>query len=230
MATRGRLKASIRQNLHDESTVRFTEEDLNESFQDAYDDIAALTQCFSASVTLNWQSGLVYYDFKEMGVTDYLGTVAIFNNVTNMWLRDDLTVRNFDQLRRDWETWNGSPQYWAPVSPAKIAVAAHYADSGIDGAFDGYAFSNAFFISSVAVGTFKLSYYTTAPLASDDSYVPLVASDVQTLFENYVTADMLEQDEQYSKASDYWAKYYEGVDEYALRVKKINQSDLLMRV
>ncbi len=227
--TRSQIKTNVRENLSDTPSVRFTEDDLNESFQDAYDDIAILTQCFSKSVTLFWEGGRIYYDFKQLGVSDYLGTVAIFNNVTNMWLRDDLHIRNFDQLRRDWETWNGSPQFWAPVSPSKVAIAAHYPNTATDGAFSYLAFSSAFFINS-SVGTFNLLYYTIAPLVTSDSYVPLIASDVQTLFENYMTADMLEQDEQYVKAADYWDKYYEGIDEYALRVKKINQNDLLLRV
>ncbi len=228
--TRGQIKNTIRENLSDLNSVRFTDDDLNESLQDAYDDIAALTQCFTKSTTLNWEGGLAYYDFKSLGVGDYLGTTAIFNHVTNMFLCDDMSTRNFDQLRRDWETWNGSPQYWSPVSPSRIAIAPHYVPTTGGGAFNPYAFSNAYYIGSGSLGIFDLYYYATAPVLTSDNQVPLIATDVHDLFEFYVTADMHEQDEQYVKADDFWAKYYEGVDEYKDRVKRINKTDLLMRV
>lgn len=230
MSTRGQLKSTIRENLDDANAVRFTDDDLNESFQDAYDDIAALTQCFTQRVTLRWESGLSYYDFKSIGVTDYLGTIAIFNNVNNQYLRDDLSTRDFDNLRRDWELWIGTPQFWAPISPDKIAIAAKYLSTSVNGAFNPYAFSSAYFIGGVAVGTFDLTYSTTAPTVTDDATSPLIASDMQVMFEYYMTADMLEQDEEFAKANVFFTKYYECVRDFSKRVKVINKHDLLLRV
>src|ERR1700757_560579 len=111
--TRGQLKTSSRTNLNDLGVTFWSETDLNDSFQDAYDDVVCLSQCIIKSVTLNWISNLVYYDpVVDCGVTDYLAPVAIFNNMTNLWLRDDLNLRDMDRLRRDWECWQGTPQFW----------------------------------------------------------------------------------------------------------------------
>jgi hypothetical protein len=43
--TRGQLKADVQDNLSDLNLNFFSDDDLNQSFQDAYDDIAILTQC-----------------------------------------------------------------------------------------------------------------------------------------------------------------------------------------
>ena len=97
--TRGQIKNTVRVNLDDLGVTFFSEDDLNDSLQDAYDDIVCLSRCIVKRVEINWIENLSYYDFAgELGITDYLATVAIFNQVTNRWLRDDLTVRDFDRI------------------------------------------------------------------------------------------------------------------------------------
>src|ERR1017187_6984816 len=230
---RGQIKLTVRQNLDDNGVSFYSDDDLNESLQDAYDDIVCMSQCVTKTVTLKWIGSLSYYDFKnDLGLVDYLAPVAIFNYATNRWLRDDLTLRDLDRLRRDWELWIGTPQFWCSSDPAHIAIAPKYQDSGVTpGAFAPLAFSNAFFIGTVStLSNFKLVYWATAPVLSGDSDNFLTASDVQNLFEFYCTADMLEGAEEFDKASEYWEKYYSSLVEYSSRVKKINRSDLLLRV
>lgn len=208
--TLGQLKASVRTNLNDAGVTFWTEVDLFDSFQDAYDDIVCLSQCIAKSVTLSWLSNLNYYDLvADCGVTDYLGTVAIFNYMTNRWLVDNLTTRDFDKIRRDWELWEGTPQFWTSVDYKRIVVAPRY---------------------GTATGTFKLVYWATAPTLSDDGSVFLIASDQLTLLEYYVTADMLEQAQEFNKAAEYWEKYYTDLEDYSDRVKRNNKADLLLRI
>ncbi len=230
--TRGQLKTTIRINLNDSGVTFWSESDLNDSLQDAYDDIVCLSQCVVKSVTLNWLGNLSYYNFRDdYGITDYLATVAIFNNATNLWLRDDLNLRDLDRLRRDWECWVGTPQFWVTSDPLHIAIAPKYNTLAVLGAFNPFAFSDAFFIgSSSLVQTFKLVYWAQAPVLLNDSSTFLTASDVQNLFEFYTTADMLEQAQEFTKASEYWDKYYNSLIEYSDRVKVNNKSDLLLRV
>lgn len=230
--TRGQLKTTVRQNLADEGVTRFTDDDLNESLQDAYDDVVALSQCYIRRTTINWVSDLSYYDFSALGVTDYLCTQAIFNNVTNQWLRDDLTVRDFDNIRRDWEIWIGTPQFWAPCSFTKIAIAAKYLGAVTSGAFNPFAFSSAYYIGSglTSLGTFDLIYAAVAPTFTSDSSVPLVAADAHELLEFYATGDLLEQDEEFKKSNEFFEKYYTGTQTYKARVKSLAKSDLLLRI
>src|SRR5690348_12678 len=144
--TRGQIKADIQANLVDLSINYYSDDDLNQSIQDAYDDIAVISQCIQKKATLTWQSAKSYYNFKALGVTDYLGTIAIFNNVTNLFLFDHLSLRDFDRLRRDWEMWNGAPQFWAPSDFVNVAICAKYIANGSGGAFDPATFSSAFYI------------------------------------------------------------------------------------
>lgn len=231
--TRGQIKATIRLNLDDNGVTFYSDDDLNESFQDAYDDIACMSQCVCKNVILQWQPQLSYYDFiTDFGVQDYLATTAIFNYTTNRWLRDDLTIRDFDRIRRDWELWEGTPQFWASSDPRHIAIAPKYQIGGrTPGAFNPNAFSDAFFVGTGnSLGNFKLIYWAQAPVLVSNLDTLLTASDVQNLFEFYVTADMLESAEEFSKAGEYWEKYYNSLEEYSGRVKRINKSDLLLRV
>ncbi len=230
--TRGEIKYIIRTNLADLGVVNYSEATLNDSLQDAYDDIAVLTQFNVKEVTLNWRSGLSYYNFPTLGVADYLMPVAIFNNITNRYLRDDLNLRDFDRIRRDWENWTGTPQFWAPSDPYTIAIAAKYTGTVVSGAFDFNSFSSAFYIGTgfAALGSFLLTYSAIAPQWVDDNDTPLIATDVQNLFEFYCTADMLEQFEEFSKANEYWERYWPSIDNYAARVKANNKADLLLRV
>lgn len=231
--TRGQLKADVQDNLTELNLNYFSDDDLNQSFQDAYDDIVILTQCIQKQSTQNWVSNLSYYNFQSLGITDYLGTIAIFNNVTNLWLRDDLSLKDFDRIRRDWETWIGTPQFWAPSDPLNIAVAAKYlASVSTVSAFWSGTFGPAFFIDTTygTLGTFVLYYWALAPTFVSDNDIPLVASDMQVLFTNYVTADLLEQAQEFTKAQDYWILYNAGIDSYSDRVKRNVKSDLLLRI
>lgn len=230
--TRGQIKTIVRANLDDSGISFYSETDLNESLQDAYDDIASLSQCICLSVDLDWIGSLSYINFvTDYGLSDYLATVAIFNYSTKRWLRDDLNLRDFDRIRRDWENWIGTPQFWASSDPLHIAVAPKYlATAGGSGSFDYLSFSDAFDIGSGSIGTFKLLYWAQAPVLASDLSTFLMASDVQNMLEFYATADMLEAAEEFGKAQEYWEKYYNSLMQYSERVKRNNKSDLLLRV
>lgn len=229
--TRGVIKSIVRTNLNDNGITFWSDSDLNDSIQDAYDDIVCLSQCIPKTATFKWIGQLTYYDaIQDLGLTDYLSTVAIFNYSTNLWLRDDLNLRDLDRLRRDWECWIGTPQFWVSTSPRHFAIAPKYPTQRSNGAFSAPAFSEAFYIGSNSLNSFKILYWATAPILTGDSSTLLTASDVQNMFEFYVTADMLEQAQEFSKAAEFWGKYYDSLTEYSQRVKANNKSDLLLRV
>lgn len=212
--TRGDIKTNIRTNLADAGVTFYSEDDLNDSIQDAYDDIACLSQCILKKVTLNWSvvANLVYIDHKiDQSITDYMGVVAIFNNNTNFWLRDDCSLKDLDRVRRDWENWTGQPQFWCPSDPQRVVVAPH-------------------FLTGTTTGTYDLYYWGLAPTLSSDSDTFLIAADMQQLLEFYVTGDLLEQAQEYKKALGWLTKYYPVIQDYKERVERINKADLLLRV
>lgn len=208
MANFTTLKANARRDLDDIGVKHFPAADINAVAQDAYDDIVAYTQCIIKKTTLNWVGDLSYYDFKTLGVSDFLSCLAIYNNVNRRWLFDDKTIRHFDGMRWDWELANGTPENWAALNFKYTAVFPKYKTSS---------------------GNFDLYYAATAPVIVDAS-TPLIATDFQKLITNYIIGSLLEEIEEFTKANDYWIKYYADREEYRERVKNIAKSDLLMVV
>lgn len=223
--TRSELRANVRANLNNAGVTFFQDADINASLQDAYNDICTKCQCIVKSVTLNFLSQVVYYDFlagnpnplngmqpQNTPVTDFLGVIAIFNNNTNLWLRDDLNKRDLDKIRIDWELWTGQSQYWCPISLKYIAVAPRL---------------------QAGSGTFILWYWAQAPLWNDENDTtlePLVANDMQDMFEEFATADLLCSAEEPTKAANWWGKYLSGREEYKQRCRDNARADLLQRI
>src|SRR5438093_12432235 len=86
--TRGQIRDNVRVNLSDVGITFYTDQEINESIQDAYNEIVAKTLCNIKSVTYPWSSvSGNYIDFvSDFALVDYIGTYAIFNNLTNWWL------------------------------------------------------------------------------------------------------------------------------------------------
>ncbi len=201
------IKSSVKSNL-DDVGVFFSEADLTESLEDAHSEILFLSKCRVKKLTLDFIAR-PYYDFKILGVEDFIACMAVYNNNTNRWLFDDLTVRDFDDIRQDWELWTGTPQNWAPVNLDLVAIVPYM---------------------SPAEGNFDLYYVAKAPTLTDTSESPLLATDAQKLLEFYCTADLLEQAEEFTKASTYWKEYFEGLMEYSDRVRNLARRDLLLKI
>src|SRR5439155_8110884 len=121
------IKARVRKDLNDKGITYFSDTDLNESFEDAYSDIVALTNCIIKKTQVNFTTD-VYYDFRVLGVSDFMAVTAIFNNNTNRWLFDDKTLRDYDLIRDNHETWNGTPWWWATVNHQWTCIEPHYSE------------------------------------------------------------------------------------------------------
>jgi hypothetical protein len=199
------IKDNIRVNLNDAGITFFSADDINDSVQDAYDDIAFQTHCIVKKTSLDFETRP--YQAISTQISDYLTTLAIFNKNNNRWLLDCLTVRDFDKIRVDWELWTGTPLFWAAASFQLNVILPSYA--------------------TVPSSQMDVYYAAQAPTVVDaDS--PLVAVDYQDLFEFYSTADLLEQNEEYVKASPYWELYMSKIPDYRDRVKRLAKRDLLL--
>lgn len=217
MSTFTQIKANIRTELGDSIASSFSQQDIDDSVQDAYNEVVCLSQCIIKKVSaISFQANLNYYDMTTI-VTDYLATTAIFSNLTNLWLLDDKTIKDFDKDRIDWELWTGSPIWWAPCNDAKrIAMVPRL---------------------TTATGTFDLYYWATAPTIINSSS-PLVPLDFHNLIEIYSIADLLESYEEFNKAHAFWEEFWgisdgeqnfdQGIYALAARSKNIAKSDLTL--
>lgn len=202
------VRTDIRENLNDSGITYYSAADLVESMEDAYLDILFHSRCLIKKVTLSFIAGC-YYDFKFLGVEDFMCVIAIFNNNTNRWLDDSTSLRQLDQIRTNWEVTEGQPQLWCPVSFEHNVIWPYL---------------------SVPTGTFDLYYAATAPAISDFTETPSIASDNQSLIEYYSTGDLLEQGEEIIKANEYFKLYNEDLETYASRVKLLARRDLLIKI
>jgi hypothetical protein len=202
------IKTDIRENLNDSGITYYSAADMTESMEDAYSDVLFRTRCSIKKVTLSFIAGC-YYDFKFLGVEDFMCVIAIFNNNTNHWLLDDVTIKDLDSIRTDWEIAEGQPQVWCPLN-FELNVIWPYL--------------------SVPTGTFDLYYAAKAANIDDDTDTPLIASDAQSLLEQYCSGDLLEQAEEYTKANEYFKDYEDTLSEYFDRVKNLARRDLLIKI
>lgn len=209
------IRGNVLNNLNDAGGVFDSAAEVNAYILDAYTDIISESRCIIKTVVLAWQPNVNYYSFltgngTNPPVTDYLATIAILNQVSNLWLRDDISLRDFDRLRRDWEVWAGTAQFWASHSYARIAICPKPTTN--------------------LSGSFTLFYWAQSPATFADSDTPLISNDMQTLLEWYPTAECIETAGEPSKAATWWAQYFSKLQEYKERTSKLNASDLLLRV
>jgi len=209
---RGQLKTILKTNLAEAGVTDgyFDDNELNEAIQDAYSYTVAHSLCYVKRQNgLSWQNSTNYYDFVTLGITDYIATCGIFNNVNNQWLRDDLPIRGFDILRTDWELWIGCPQYWAPHSLKYVAVAPRF---------------------DTATGTYDIVYYAKAPTLTSNSDTFVIADDKNNLLEYRCTAVLLETANEESKSQIWNSQFNEELESYIERTRSLAKSDLMNRL
>jgi hypothetical protein len=223
MALFSAISTEISDELNDTGVVYFNTTDITAAMQDAYNLVASITQCIVKKTTLSFQNNLTYYDFTDntnysaIYVSDFLVPLAIFSNLTNLWLLDDKTLRDFSRDRVDWENWTGAAVWWAPCNDGrKLAFVPKL---------------------RTASGTFDLYYAATAPtIVLSNS--PLFPSDFHALIKFWSMFSLLADAQEYSKAQLFWDEFWgtsdgdqdynKGVFALQSRVKNIAKADLMM--
>ncbi len=211
-ANRATLRDSILENLQGSTAASnyYQVADINDSIQDAYNEVVAKTRCIVKKVTCNWASSKNYYDpIVDLGISDFLGVIGLFDHNSNLWLRDDVSMRDFNRIRRDWEVWSGYSQFWAPHSQQRFAVCPALA---------------------VGVGTFDFWYYAIAPTLTDDTTATLLPSDMDILLTDYATFDLLESAQEITKAASYMARYENKKVILQERAHNLAAQQLLLRI
>lgn len=187
----------ILRNLWDEGVVFYTLSDCLTSIQDAYDEVVVYSECIEKTTTIPFQANLIYYDFYN-GIPDFYRPASIFNQATGRWLPFQDT-KQFLKTRFDWELAVGTPWFYSQINFQFTAFYPHLRAAG---------------------ESFDLFYKAKADKLTTDS-IPSVPDTYVYALENYATADLLEQVQEFKKASDYWQKYYKQIED--LRVDVITR-------
>lgn len=167
----------VQRNLDDLSANFFDPVvDIAPSVQDGYNLTAALCETIENRQSVNFQGGLVIYDFSSL-ITDFLRVYGIFNNETNRWMEPTTLLRLW-QMRDDWELCNGQPYMFWPISYQHVAL---------------------FPVPATSTGSMTVMFKAKAATLTANAVPVLPESNVDAL-EDWATGDLLTQCEEFTKA------------------------------
>ncbi len=181
--------------------------DLNDSIQDGLDEVVAFTGCVFKSATIPFTQNTTYYNMLSL-IPDYVGVVAIFNAVIRRWMTPS-SLRKFNQVRIDWETVGGTPFYFSPVSHRYLAI-----------------FRKPLVPS---YGNMYVFYTASAPVLTDDTLIP-IPEDHITALESYSIQDLWEQNQEFSKASNYLETYSKNLETLRVYMQNRRNADRQMNL
>lgn len=179
--TRAELRTRLK--LYHENTTYYTDIDFNDSIQDGYDEVVALTGCILKAAVIPYVPSLTYYDMRVL-IPDYVGVIAIFNPNNKRWLCPT-SILKLEQVEDDWETRIGTPDSFAPVSHRYVAIYRKM---------------------TVLYGDMWVYYVASAPTLTDSD--PLIGIPEEYMpVENYVITDLYEQQQEWTKALGQFRDY-----------------------
>lgn len=187
--TRDEIVARASQNLNDFGYF-YKADDFNDSIQDAYDEVVSLTGCYPKATTVAVTANKSYYDLPTL-ITDFVALRGIYNHRIKRWLIPK-SMRWLDAQRDDWEITNGEPEYFVPINFKYVAIYPRPTSTS---------------------GNFWVFYYAAADtlIGSSTPNLPSVSGDES--LENYITADLFEQAEEWLKAQEYYGEYLKSLGE-----------------
>lgn len=203
--TRDQISDRVQRHLNDEG-IFYTVDDLNDSIQDGYAEVAAFTGCIFKATSINLTANLTYYDMGAL-IPDYLAVTSIFNPATKRWLQPT-NLRLLEELRSDWELATGNPFLFWPVNFRFIAIYPRV---------------------TVSSGTLYIFYRANADTLTGTS-TPQFPEENQSVLENYVQCDLQEQAEEFIKAKLEFNSYISSITELKQAQRSFRFPDLPMRL
>lgn len=200
----------IRQNLHDNGMTYYSIEDINESIQDAYDEIVIYSECIEKSIDIpvnslvnTPESANPWTNIRKL-IPDYYRLIGVLNQSTRQFLTPQID-REQDELRIDWQLSTGNVYDYVINGP------------------DWVGFPNSY--NQTANKPLRVFYKASAPKLTHDNQAFRILIDFQILIEWYCTADLLEQNQELIKAQGYWNQYEPKLDEYRDKIQILSRSD-----
>lgn len=204
---RAEFKAIIQPNLGDIGSSFYSVEDLNNSIQDAYDEMVVLfgLRAKRALLTLHPQASFINV-FQQ--VPDYCGAIAVWDVQMKRFLYDDVGWPFGFQKFGRWQTLNLRPTHWAPVDTQTIV----------------------FMGKTLAPIDYELHYFAGAPVLSFDADQIDLPRNLVSTMEEYVYADLLEQFEEYTKAQIHWDNFARAIGDVGSRLSNVARSAIRSRL
>lgn len=201
-----RVDLQVRLQNHFNNSVYYDIQSMNDSIQDGMDDAAAFAGgIIFKSTTLAFQQDVTYYDMLTL-LPDYIGLYAMFNHTINRFMFPT-SVKQLDQVRIDWESAYGVPYYFVPINHRYIAI---YKKPSIPN-----------------YGEMFVYYIAAAPVLTDSTEIQIPDDHIKAL-ESYCIQDLWAQQQEFTKASEYFETYIKDLEDLRVWVKNRRNSDRQM--
>jgi len=204
--TRDNLTARVRFNLADAGVTYYSADDLNDSIQDAYDEVVALTACIESAGTMAFVSDQIFYNAID-DISDFMRPIAVKNSNTLRFL-DIIFLKSLDSFRDDWEQGVGSSEYLGLIDSKWMTPFPHM---------------------GTGAGNLEVFYKASANTLGA-STVPTIPTQFQKILEFYSTADMLEQMEEFEQAGKAWQDYIAELQRFKNFLKDRVMSDRIAQL
>lgn len=201
--TRDEIAGKIRRNLNDAGITYYSAEDINDSIQDGYDEIAVYSECIEKRVELSFLANRTYINIRNL-VPDYFRPIYIYSDSNGRYL-DLVDDRDLLSYRQNWEMIMGSISEYMILDSNQL---------GFSGRLN----------SVTSRDTFKLFYKATANILTSTA-VPQINTNYQQLLIDYGTADLLEQNQEFQKATRKWMSYETMLEDYRTKIQLLAKSD-----
>lgn len=211
--TYSQLDTKVRENLNDWAVTYYDANDIFDSTQDAYDEIAVYCECIEkivdipVSLLVNNEAGAKPWTNVRSIINDYYRPIAILNRTTKQFLTPSID-RDNDDYRADWQLLNTGSVF----------------DFIINGT-EWIALPNGYF--DINHKPLRMMYKASAPrlVKGNGNEIFKILTEYQKLLEYYVTADLLEQNQEFQKAMIYWKMYEPLLEEYRKKILLLSKSD-----
>jgi len=179
----------VRDELDDNGISYYSTADLNDSFDDGYNEVVLFSRPLEKMMTVDLADDTVYYNLYEE-TYDFFHVFAIWSTSSKSWLLNK-DVSYFKEIRWDWELATGNPDGFAVINFQYIGLFPHPA-------------------TPTSTDQMEIFYKANAmPLTNQES--PGFPEQYQIVLQYYCMKDLLEQAEEISKASIYAAKYQDAL-------------------
>jgi hypothetical protein len=203
--TRDQIASKVQTRLNDFG-VKITPADLNDSIQDGYFEVTALTGCIFKAASISTSANLSYYDFGLL-IPDFFAVTAIFNPTIKRWMVP-VSLRQLEEIRNDWELAIGNPYLFWPINFRYVAIYPKLTTS---------------------TGSLYAYYRAQADVLTGTS-TPQIPDSLQSILEEYTTGDLLEQSEEFTKAGISLTNYFKDIQELKQATRTIRMPDLISRL
>lgn len=192
--------------LEDEGKVFYSDLEIADSLQDGFWDIAVETRCIERVTPIAFPT-FPYLTVTSL-VPDYHAPIAIYNKNNKRWLID-CNFKTLEGLNDQWDTENGTPEFYCPIDFNTIAFYPTY--------------------SSVPTQNMVLFYVSTGDAIVNSEEINLFPRDSEILL-NYSIADLLDTALEYRKSGIYFGEYLQFLQKIKVDMKRRNQADRFLQM